>query len=389
MESLKLSESSRFRIEKKLLEYAQFHAVRVEGDSRSIEQVPQRTSLFNLFKTPKSMTAVIIAIALVVGGGTSYAAERTVPGDFLYTMKTEVNENVKSALAIGHEAEVKLQTRLAEERLEEAEKLAMQGSLTAEVSTEISSRLKAHYAVIEEQNTKAEAAGDFETSAIARASIEGSLRTYAGVLTSLNTRIIGNNSSALIADISTYADATANAQAQATATVETAADVQITAKAMIERTASTISEVENKLARAESSLTTGSHARAEERFKEAVSAQASAEASLRIEAYQEAYADAQTAIRIAREVETLINSLLRIQVDMNFDIDDVLDVDAEIRVETESTIETENSSSTEADEEGGSDSSIKIDIINDTHIDAEVIDVGVEGNTSLRSGISL
>ena len=102
--SLKLSESSRSRIENNLLEYAKFHGVRVEEDGRFIEQVPQRTSLFSLFKQPKSMTAAIIALALIAGGGTSYAAEGAVPGDFLYTMKTEINENIKSAFAIGNEA---------------------------------------------------------------------------------------------------------------------------------------------------------------------------------------------------------------------------------------------------------------------------------------------
>ena len=70
LKGMKLSDTARSRIENNLLEYARFHSVRVEGDGRSIGQVPQRTSLFNLFKQPKSMTAAIIAIMVLAGGGT-------------------------------------------------------------------------------------------------------------------------------------------------------------------------------------------------------------------------------------------------------------------------------------------------------------------------------
>lgn len=62
---------------------------------------------------------------LVALGGTVYAAEGALPGDTLYPIKTEVNERVRTALAVTDEAKVRLEMRLMERRLEEAEKLSI------------------------------------------------------------------------------------------------------------------------------------------------------------------------------------------------------------------------------------------------------------------------
>ncbi|HEX4799229.1 MAG TPA: hypothetical protein VFV22_01695, partial [Candidatus Paceibacterota bacterium] len=100
LQNIKLSEASRTRIQNNLINYAHFNSIHenvsIPGDSRSIIRVPQRTTLFNLIKS-KPMTAAIIAIVLMISGGASYAAEGSVPGELLYTIKTDVNENIKSA----------------------------------------------------------------------------------------------------------------------------------------------------------------------------------------------------------------------------------------------------------------------------------------------------
>ena len=391
--SLKLSESSRSRIENNLLEYAKFHGVRVEEDGRFIEQVPQRTSLFSLFKQPKSMTAAIIALALIAGGGTSYAAEGAVPGDFLCTMKTEINENIKSAFALGNEAEASLQARLAEERLKEAEALAAEGQLTAEASADISSRLKAHYDEAEEYNSAVEADGDFESSAAVRASLEGSFRTYAEILTDLNTRVSGNSGASLISDILTYAGVTADAQTQATATIKTSADLKSIAEAMVERSEAAIAEVENELTEVKTKISAEAHVRAEAKLKEAIAAQAEAEASLRTETYQTAYSSAQTALRLTGEVKTMLDSSLRLKIDTGLDAGSALDVNLNIGTgsedQTESDqIETE-SNTKPTDESRDSSTGVEVDVTGDASVDTEVINIETETNTSVRSGLNL
>lgn len=143
LKDIKLSDSSRLRMEESLLEYARFHNVRVDESARSILQVPQSTSLFTLFKT-KTMNVAILVLMLLIGGGTSFAAQVALPGDFLYPVKTEVNENVRSAFAIGADSEAELQTELIANRVAEAEELKAKGKLTAEVSAELMANIKKH-----------------------------------------------------------------------------------------------------------------------------------------------------------------------------------------------------------------------------------------------------
>lgn len=74
LKQLKLSESSRARMEKELGEYADFHAatppVRVEGDSRSREQVSQTTVWYiDIMKVMQKKPMPIVALFLLVLGG--------------------------------------------------------------------------------------------------------------------------------------------------------------------------------------------------------------------------------------------------------------------------------------------------------------------------------
>jgi len=383
---LKLSESSRERMKNDLLEYARFHeVVRVGEASRSIEQVPESTSLFNLFKQPKSMTAAIIAIMLIAGGGTSYAAESSVPGDFLYPVKIEVNENVKSAFAVSNEAEASLQARLAEERLEEAEELAARGELTAETSANIITRLQAHYQEAEERSEASEAKGDFESSATVRASLEGSFRSYADVLTDLNTRVAGNDSSSLIVNIRSYADA--SARAQATATIETSVDAKVAVQSTMNRTDKVISDTQTKVTRAEGKLSAEAHTQAEAKLAEAVSAQAKAKASFRAEAYQAAYTSTQAAIRISNEVSSMVNSMLRLNLDINLDTNSVIDT----RTDTETNSQTGSQSTSTVENSGYAEGSIdvKVDANTDANVDTNLLEAGVKTDTSVRSGVNI
>ncbi len=385
LKDMKLSDSSHDRIKKNLLEYARFHSVRVGGEGRSIEQVQRRTSLFTLFKQPKSMTAGIIAIALIAGGGTSYAAEGAVPGDALYVVKTEVNENIKSAFAISNEAEARLQTRLAEERLEEAEELAARGELTAEVSADINARLKAHYDEAESRGDTAEANGDYETSATVRASLEGAFRTHADILSDLNTRVLGNEGTLLITNIRGYADTAAKAQLNATATIEASVSAKAATEATIKRADSIIADVEAKVARAKTKVSADAHARVEAKLAEAVSAQAEAKASFRAEAYRAAYTSVQAAIRIANETDAMVQSMLRIE------IDGVLDVRTNVdeRTNTETRTHTESDTGADSDVDRDVDSSVNVDVTTDSRVDTDVIDASVKTDASARSGLNL
>ena len=92
---------------------------------------------------------IAILIAILMGGGVSYAAAGTVPGDTLYPVKIHLTENAESALAIGGDARAKLEAKLALRRLEEAEKLEAKHDLSADVKAELKQNFDEHTINIE------------------------------------------------------------------------------------------------------------------------------------------------------------------------------------------------------------------------------------------------
>lgn len=140
LKDIKLSDSSRARIQNNLHEYAAFHSVRDGEAGRSIGVVPTGASLFS-FKF--ATMPFVILLAVMIGGGTSLAAQGSVPGDILYPIKTSVNENIRGALAVSVDSEAKLQANLLEERLKEAQELQAKGRLTGDTATKVATNISA------------------------------------------------------------------------------------------------------------------------------------------------------------------------------------------------------------------------------------------------------
>lgn len=86
----------------------------------------------------------LLAAALVVGGGTAYAAQGALPGDLLYPIKIHITEPVEVALAQNSEAKAKVEARLAERRVEEAQSLAARGELDATTTAELQTNFDGH-----------------------------------------------------------------------------------------------------------------------------------------------------------------------------------------------------------------------------------------------------
>ena len=90
------------------------------------------------------MISLVIALMIALGGGVSIAAEGSVPGDTLYTVKTQVNEQVRGMIATSAEAKAEWEAKLAERRLEEAAELEAEGKLDADVEQELSAAFTKH-----------------------------------------------------------------------------------------------------------------------------------------------------------------------------------------------------------------------------------------------------
>jgi hypothetical protein len=81
------------------------------------------------------------ALVLVVGIGTSYAAEAALPGDPLYALKVSVTEPIQGVLAVSPVAKAEWNTELLSRRLEEAATLAAKGNLNDDARAAIESQI--------------------------------------------------------------------------------------------------------------------------------------------------------------------------------------------------------------------------------------------------------
>lgn len=388
LRGLKLSETSRERIKDELSAYTQLHGERIEAESRFIGRVPSRTSLFAQLKL-SNMTAIFLSLALILTGGTTYAAEGAIPGDLLYPMKVEFNERVKGAVALSSEAEARLQARLAEERLEEAETLAASGRLDADASAALNARLSKHYESANDNSDRAEADGDIETAAEVRASLSGSLNAFGAILNRLNADVKGNDGVMLINNIEARAEAIDDDERpgpnEASEGAGTAAVL-----ALIQRADTYVSHVGDKLVRAEGKISAEAYARVRTHLAKAVDAAAEAKAEFRSELYREAYDSTKTAIRIASEAETMLMSLLRLDVELDLSSDRLLNIE----VDSDTEVNGRDDDSDEADESDDSDdsrdgTSVDVDVETDVEVDVDNANTGTGVNGSVGGSVRL
>lgn len=92
-------------------------------------------------RSPFQTVVFAFAVLIVVGGGTSLAAEGTVPGDTLYTLKVSLVEPVAGSLKVGEVAQASWQAELASRRLSEVDDLVASDSLSEDVTLEVAARV--------------------------------------------------------------------------------------------------------------------------------------------------------------------------------------------------------------------------------------------------------
>ena len=122
------------------------------------KKIPERHILWsNLFvfrllnERKISMPAIILILVMTLSGGTAFAAQGSAPGDILYPVKINVNEKVRTALAVNTEAKAELGIDMAEDRLEETEKLAAKNELKAEVRDRLADNFARHAEAVKER----------------------------------------------------------------------------------------------------------------------------------------------------------------------------------------------------------------------------------------------
>jgi len=97
---------------------------------------------FSLIRNKKVLILASVIALLLMGGGTSYAAQRALPGDILYPIKINVNEKIADLMAVTKEAKVKLNKKIIKTRLGEMDKLISIGKFDKKKEVKIEKDLK-------------------------------------------------------------------------------------------------------------------------------------------------------------------------------------------------------------------------------------------------------
>lgn len=138
-----------------MVEYIKTHAIRVAGGA--------------------------FAMLLIVG--VPFAAEKALPGDVLYIVKTQINEGFRNQLANSPYEKITLETELIERRIAEARLLANEGKLTDEVENKIAANVQKHADAAQNEIDQLRANNSADEAAIAAITLDSALAVQSIVLT--------------------------------------------------------------------------------------------------------------------------------------------------------------------------------------------------------------
>jgi len=147
--SVTLSATEKQELRERLVSYMEYHPLPAELKSAKKSSVAVKSPILNeAFKTvslPFSLifksSAVAAALVLVV---VPFMAEQSVPGDTLYAVKVQFNEEVRSTLTFDSYEKVEWETQRVNRRIAEARLLESEGRLTDEVEAEVAQAVRIH-----------------------------------------------------------------------------------------------------------------------------------------------------------------------------------------------------------------------------------------------------
>lgn len=141
---IRLSSAERSDLRDRLVTYMEYHPLPAEKQavttnhamvSESYKAIKINYSYFGSFVGAFAMLMLVIVPVV---------AERAVPGDVLYPVKVQFNEELRSTLSFSPYAKVEWETKRLERRLAEARLLADEGKLTGEIEAEVAEAVQAH-----------------------------------------------------------------------------------------------------------------------------------------------------------------------------------------------------------------------------------------------------
>lgn len=178
---MKLSAEERSAIRQSVLNFVSINPVRVDNSFRHYLW----STIFLKKLNFASTMAILLLISILVSGGVAVGAEKALPGDMLYPVKVGFNEEVRGWLSVSEEGKANWEVERAQRRLEEAEELAAEGTLDAEVREKIESNFEEHANRVKDRIVKFEAKENFNAAIDVSSKFETSLKAHHRILNRL------------------------------------------------------------------------------------------------------------------------------------------------------------------------------------------------------------
>ena len=343
----------------------------IEERSKSAHSAYAEVSALQSLLSRLQPMFIALLVVLLVGGGTSFAAESALPGDTLYPVKVSINEEVGSFLAFSEEAQARFDTRRAENRLEEAAELAAKGRLNSETSASIQSRFEAHTSAFEDDIEAIEASENSRSSFEMHSNFEASLNAHERILARLalekaEIRVVLEP---LLLKVRTRLQTEAGARSSAEASIRATAngEFKTAAEGKLGAAENKLREVKGFVERKKASMSAEAYAKAEARLSVAANIIARGKTEMEAKTYGAAFASFEEAMRVAQEVHVLFATEERIDIDIDvpgigLELGDDnaregtvrLDGDAEVETRTEQETTATTSVEIESRTKGGS-----------------------------------
>lgn len=193
-EKISLKASERRELRERVLAYMEYHPLPKQSATEQVQTAPSESFIvvhFNSLISPLRMRVAsgMLILFLIIA---PFVAERSVPGDVLYLVKTGFNETLQGQLANSPYEKIEFETKLMERRIGEARALASEGKLTEEVKTKIAEDVKEHTDAVQDGLAELRTQ-DADGAAIAEIAFNSSLEVQSAVLNS-NTSTTGTSS---------------------------------------------------------------------------------------------------------------------------------------------------------------------------------------------------
>jgi hypothetical protein len=180
-EKINLKVSERHELRERVLTYMEYHPLPKQASLSEELTHAIPSELFTVFHFKAFHARIAGGVFILFLIVAPFIAERSVPGDALYLVKTGFNETLQGQLVDSPYEKIEFETKLMERRISEARVLASEGKLTEEVKTHIAETVKEHTTAVQEGLAELRTQ-DADGAAIAEIGFNSSLEVQSAVL---------------------------------------------------------------------------------------------------------------------------------------------------------------------------------------------------------------